>query len=275
MSYSTVMVHVDLDHANDARLQIAGRLAARFDATLIGVAAGEPGPTDHVEGAYLDARTARNRKALEERMINAEWRFRSVAERHVSDIGWRCALARPTDYLAQEARAADLLVTGTLQKGADFDPLSSPDPGDLAMKAGRPVLIIPPDVAWLQTRIMMVAWKDSREARRAIWDALPLLRCAQEVNVVAIPEGDADRADLRPQVDDVVSWLGRHGIAGFGMVPEPTESLAEQIAAIASELDADVVVAGAYSRARIAERIFGGVTQSILTRTTTCALLAH
>ena len=72
MSYSAVMVHVDLNESSDARLQIAGSLAARFDAALIGVTAAEPTPADYVEGVFVDARAARDRKALEERMADAE-----------------------------------------------------------------------------------------------------------------------------------------------------------------------------------------------------------
>lgn len=275
MSYSTVMVHVDLNESNDARLQIAGSLAARFDAALIGVTAAEPTPADYVEGVFVDARAARDRKALEERMADAERRFRSVAERNANEVDWRCALTRPTDFVAQQARAADLLVIGSLPQGADFDRSRSLDPGDLVMKAGRPIFMVPPDVAWLRTKHMLVGWKDSREARRAIWDALPLLGLAQEVNVVAIPEGAAVPADLRKQVEDVVAWLGRHHIVGFGMVPEPVGPASDQLALMASETGADILIAGAYSHARMAEQVFGGVTQSILTRTNCCALLAH
>jgi nucleotide-binding universal stress UspA family protein len=276
MSYSAVMVHVDLYQSNDARLQIAGSLAARFDAALIGIAAAEAVPVDYVEGVLLDERAIADRKALDGRMADAEWRFRSVAERHANKVDWRCASARPTEFVAQQARAADLLVAGAVQPDAASDPSRSLDPGALVLQAGRPVFIIPPDVTWLRMKHMLVAWKDSREARRAILDALPLLRCAQDVDVVAIPEGDdVTPADLRKQVDDVVAWLGRHDVVGFGMVPEPNGSAADQLAFLASETGADIVIAGAYGHARMAQQIFGGVTQSILTRANHCTLFAH
>ncbi len=273
MSYSAVMVHMDLDQSNDARLQIAGSLAARFDAALIGVAAAAP--AEYAGDVSADTKAVLDRKALVDRMAGLEWSFRALAEKYVSDIEWRCGFARPADYVAAQARAADILVAGTLQRGAAFDRMRSLDPAELVMKAGRPVFMIPPDVAWLKTKTMLVAWKEGREARRAVWDALPLLRCAQEVNVVAIAEGATTPEQLRPQVNDVVAWLGRHDILGFGMVPEPVGSAADQLAIMASEMDADVVIAGAFSRAQITERVFGGVTQSILTRTNRCTFLAH
>ena len=53
------------------------------------------------------------------------------------------------------------------------DPCAAPDPSDLLMQAGRPIIVVPPALEWFDFRSVLVAWKDVREARRAVLDALP------------------------------------------------------------------------------------------------------
>ena len=66
------------------------------------------------------------------------------------------------------------------------------DPGVILLRAGRPVLLVPDTVAPLQLRRVVVAWKDTRECRRAVRDALPFLQRAKEVLLVGIGEGEAE-----------------------------------------------------------------------------------
>jgi nucleotide-binding universal stress UspA family protein len=122
---------------------------------------------------------------------------------------------------------------------------------------------------------MMVAWKDTREARRAILDALPLLQQAKDVCVVEVVENRLQRSDARARVDDVVAWLAHHGVTASGIVPEQEGDPAEQLEAIASDRGCEVVVAGAYGHSRLSELVFGGVTYDLLNRSSRCSLLAH
>ena len=84
------------------------------------------------------------------------------------------------------------------------------------MQAGRPVFVVPPEAEYLKLKNALVAWKDTREARRAVADALPLLRKAEEINVVEVIEDDSDRSAARARVDDVAAWLSRHQITRSG-----------------------------------------------------------
>ena len=87
------------------------------------------------------------------------------------------------------------------------DPCAAPDPSDLVMQAGRPLIVVPPTVEWLDLRSVLVAWKDVREARRAVFDALPILAAAKEVTIVEIPEQDGRHGDALSHVADVAAWL--------------------------------------------------------------------
>jgi hypothetical protein len=108
--------------------------------------------------------------------------FRSTTAEYRIPVEWRSALDVPDDFVAAEARAADLLIVGQTSAAA----YRSPEVGSLLLKAGRPVLVVPKDVAALAVRRAVVAWKDSREARRAIRDALPFLRLAESVFLVEV-----------------------------------------------------------------------------------------
>ena len=274
MTYLSMMVHQNLDGTNDSTLQIAADLAQRFDAKLIGVAACEVNPPAYGGGAFATAILNELRPQTESKLKEAAERFRAVAEGKVREIEWRQALAKPTGFVAQEARAADLIITGAARGNGYLDPFTQLDPGDLIMQAGRPVLIVPPEAESLQAKHILVAWKDTREARRAIFDALPLLRAATDVTVVEI----AGRAEIKSAArrgEDVAVWLKRHGVCAAANAMVASEEPFEALEALLLQNAADLVVAGAYGHSRVQERIFGGVTRDLLTKARYCCLLAN
>src|SRR5437879_12620156 len=90
----------------------------------------------------------------------------------------------------------------------------------LVMHSRWPLMVAPPSEECLDLSSVLVAWKDVREARRAIFDALPILAAAKEVTIAEIPEQDGCRADTRSRVADVAAWLRSPGIAANTVVPE-------------------------------------------------------
>jgi nucleotide-binding universal stress UspA family protein len=276
MSYKTLMVQLELEHTNDARLEVAGNLAERFDASVIGIAAAEhsPGPY-YADGAYAQQLLAEDRAQLKLRMAEAEMRFRTAMAGRAKTLEWRSALHLPTEYVAREARAADLIITGSNDDGTIIDPFRKVSASALIMRSGRPVFFVPSQASWLKLQTVMVAWKDTREARRAVLDALPLLQRASEVIVTEVAEGDTQRGAARSRVDDVVAWLGRHNVTASGIVPERAGDALDQLEQIASDQGCDVVVAGAYGHSRLSEWIFGGVTYDLLNRSSRCSFLTH
>jgi nucleotide-binding universal stress UspA family protein len=134
---------------------------------------------------------------------------------------------------------------------------------------------LPAEVCRIDLSSVLVAWKDNPEARRAIVDALPLLRQASHVTVAEIVEEEGSRADALAGVHDVVDWLSRHHIHAVGEVPEPAGNVAQQIDSVAHQVGAGIVIAGAYGHSRFREWILGGVTQHLIEQTARCAFLAR
>jgi len=275
MTYSTVMVHLDLDESNDARLHVAGDLAERFDAKLIGIACCQPQPSVYADGAFAQTIVRQLEEEADEKLKKLEQRFRTAYQNRIEDVEWRRAYAAPVDFVAHEARAADIVITGADRVGGLSDPLWRLDPSELVMKLGRPMMVVPPEVDRLKLSSVVVGWKDTREARRAVVDALPLLQKAKEVTVVEMIANDGDRAAAGHRVADVAAWLGRHHVDASHMVPNHRGDAVEQLIRHASDIEADMIVAGAYGHTRMREWIFGGVTRDLITQSRHCSVLSH
>ncbi len=274
MSYATLLVQLDLDQTNDARLKIAGDLAERFHAGVIGVAAcAQTIPLYFTDEFVADELVEQDRTDIEQRLRSAEEKFRASLAGRATHIEWRSALTQPTDFVVEQSRAADLIIIGGRGPDESLDPLRQLIPSDLVTFAGRPVLIVPPDAAPLAAKRILIAWKNTREARRAIFDALPFLSKCEKAIVAEIDESSDPAA--RARVDDVVAWLGRHGVKASGIVQNAVERTADELNAIARQEDADLIIAGAYGHSRFREWVLGGVTRDLITRTPRCALLAH
>ena len=125
MSYSTIMVHQGLDATNDSRLPIAVDLAQRFNARLIGIAACAVRPSAYGGGAFMDSIVSELRPITQKRLNEAADRFRAGSEGKLKNVEWREALAKPTRYVAEQARAADPSITGAAKDGVILTPLLS------------------------------------------------------------------------------------------------------------------------------------------------------
>jgi nucleotide-binding universal stress UspA family protein len=275
MDYKTVMVGLALDRRNDACLRVAGDLAERFGARIIGVAASDIRPPMYfADGDFAQKLFDEEAAAIERRLSELEAEFRAAVERRATALEWRSARALPVPYLLQQARAADILVIGARQETL-VDPSSAPDPSDLVMQAGRPLIVVPSTVEWLDLRSVLVAWKDVREARRAVFDALPILAAAREVTIAEIPEQDGRRAEALAHVADVAAWLHGHGITANTVIPEKAGGVTGQIENIAANIGAGAVIAGAYGHSRLRQWVLSGVTRHLATESRRCAFLSR
>lgn len=274
MAFKNLMVHIDLDRPNDARVKIAGSLAERCEAGVIGIAACREVPFAYSDGYAASQLIEEERKAIAGRMKTAETRFRSLLDGHAKFVEWRSAIDEPTDYILQQARAADLVILGTGYREESFDPVRELDPTNFLAAVGRPILLVPHEVERLTAKNVLIAWKDTREARRAVLDALPLLSLAENTIVAQINEGN-DPTTAETAVNDVVVWLSRHGIKARGVVPPLLDSVAQQLDSLAWEEGADLIVAGAYGHSRFREWVLGGATRDFMMRMPRCVLLAH
>jgi nucleotide-binding universal stress UspA family protein len=185
-----------------------------------------------------------------------------------------------TPVIADEAvaigRCADLVVVSATNPdeitGVERDFVEQ-----VVMAVGRPVIVLPAKGdARISLGEIVVGWDGGREAARAAFDALPLLKKAENVRVVRIdPQKDPS---LRGTVAgaDLAETLARHGIRAEAQ-GYPTDGLDEGQALMrcAEDTGAGLIVMGAYGHSRLAEFIFGGATRFVLTRMTRPVLMSH
>jgi nucleotide-binding universal stress UspA family protein len=279
MSYASMMVHVEADStSSDARLDLAVALAGRFQAMLIGAAARgiRVPPVDFVGGAILvDEMIAADEEEIRAELRAAEESFRRGTCGKTISTEWRSAIGVPAEILATESRAVDLVILGRDLQRLRAGPSRCPDPAEVMMAAGRPILVVPPGTGSLAARHIVVGWKDTREARRAIWDALPFLKRAEAVHVTEVASG-SELNEAARRAADIVAHLERHQVRASAEVRTRREaSAADELILVAQQHAADLIVVGGYGHARAREWIFGGVTRGLLTRSPMCCLFSH
>jgi nucleotide-binding universal stress UspA family protein len=276
MSYATLMVHLDLNASNEGILQLTGDLAERFEASVIGIAACQPLQMIYGDGYMLADIIEQDRVEMEKEMLTVESRFRAALHNRAKEIHWRSTmtLAPIADYIAHQARAADLIIIDPKGGDSKLDPSRRVDVSDFVMRAGRPVLLVGTGETTLNLQNALVAWKDTREAQRAVANALPLLKKAAHVTVVEVA-AEEDLAHAREHVNDVSEWLKRHGIAAEPFAAVTGADDASRIEMIVKEKGAGLVVAGAYGHSRVREWVLGGVTRDLLMGKGRSALVSH
>ncbi|TPM92633.1 universal stress protein [Mesorhizobium sp. B2-1-3A] len=269
MSYKTILVNLTVDANPAPILKLATELAQRFDAHLVGLAAADVPPLVTTgEGLVYEGEVMQiQRTEIEKRLAELRDIFEKLVPGEVSSE-WTQYVCAPTRALGLAARSADLVVT---DDGGD-DVFRAVDIGSLVLGAGRPVLVAAANAEHLVGKTVLVAWKDSREARRALSDSLPFLARAKEV-VVATMEGDSGE-DVRNSLADAAVFLEQHGI-----MPQ-TEVIAgaadgETLLAFARSIHADLIVSGAYGHSRLREWVFGGITRSLIRESGISRLLSN
>lgn len=275
MGYQTLMVHLQLGHSNAAVLQAASALAKRCNTSVIGIVVGLQ--TQMVYGKsfamvdYFDRESAH----LEEKIAAEEVLFRAAFKSHNKPINWRAIITmEPVEnYIVAQACAADLIIT-SVHPSDLYDTYNSAHAGEIVMQSGRPVLAVPASNKQFKLDHMLIGWKDTREARRTIVDALPLLTLAKRVTLLEIATKD-NKQDAIKRLDEVAAWLKSHGVVAKPLVSISKQADATQFIAEAKKQQADVVIAGAYGHSRLREWMLGGVTNELLQGAKFCSFLSH
>jgi nucleotide-binding universal stress UspA family protein len=301
MPLKDILVCLDPTDAGDARLRVAAGLASEHHAHLsaayilpeqIAGAAGYEGLGFHapnesaavaegslVAGIPAPAVPPSTRGDYARRLELTDLvqqRFREMLQLGGAGEGdWQLFGAGEGEDLISLIRAVDLVVYG--QGSADYRLPTGFEPNDLVVASGRPMLVVPyaGEFAALGRRVL-IAWDGSREAARAAHDALPLLRNAELVSIVTVSEAESDFEAFRPAVDRIRKNLSRHGIPSRaeetlrGGMP-----VSDVLLSRAADLDADLVVAGAYHHSQLRESVFGGVTRELIEHMTVPVLMSH
>jgi nucleotide-binding universal stress UspA family protein len=276
-AYKTILVHVDAGRTVPARLDIAVELAAAFGAHLACLYAVK---TDPIPSGASEAREILLEVQGQVQAENARAARRAYDEclrrTGFEQAEWRASAADPLAAMVLHARYADLVVIG--QNNAEWPSGVDKDfERSLPIAAGRPVLVVP--YAFERRPVgkrVLVAWNASREAARAVSDALPLLKRADRVDVVSFEPARSGAAHGEEPGADIALQLARHGVTVMvSRVDAQDLDVGNQVLSRAFDLSADLIVMGAWGHSRLRELILGGVTRTILESMTVPVLMAH
>ena len=280
MTFKSLLVVLDPDHHCGARTRAAIGLARRFEAHLTGLA-----PTGLVDlpavpyaAASISEYAAVAWDALRAQAEQISGRFRDQC--HAAGLRAFDVAIEEADQarsVVQRAHCADLVVLTQADPASDGHRATQLLVESVALHSARPTLILP--YAGSFDRIghkVLVAWDDSREAARAVADALPFLRQAAEVRVVGWGEtGATDLARTGTALDAVCGWLKHHGVHATPQVEPATSQVGDAMLSRAADWDSGLIVMGAYGHARWAERVLGGATRQMLQSMTVPVLMSH
>jgi nucleotide-binding universal stress UspA family protein len=276
MGYRSFIVQVDDNDRSDRRIGVAARLARLHDAELQGVYVTPAREMTPFTSAMLpDSVVAQRMRDTGEAQARAEQRFRAgAAAEQVATVSWAAPAGPALDAAVVHAHRTDIVVAGQPLPDGEHAGFAGDLLYALLMQAGRPLLVVPHvgDYPVLGQHVL-IAWKETRESARAVGDALPLLKRAEKVVVMPVSApGDIHSADGA----GIASWLARHGIAAKVRAEVADDiDVGNLLLSRASDLATDLLVMGAYSRARLAERVAGGVTRVILESMTVPVLMSH
>ena len=259
MAYRTILLELVDDAQNEARIHFGCQLAERFEAELVGIHVSLPPfvPVGYGEGAayvgpeIFEAQREANR-LVRERVEAAFRRLTRPAKLAVRDIYEE---GDPGELIVEAARTVDLTVAA--QPAGD---ILAPHPIDhVILSAGGPVLMLP-RTSWGERpgRRPVVAWNGSREAARALKDALPFLVTADEVTVVAAGE------DAAANLEAAGAMLKRHAAKVVLRQIEPAATAGATLLGAAEAAGGDLLVMGAYGHSRLREIVLGGATREVL-----------
>jgi len=274
--YKTLLVPVDGREKSTRSLELAFRIAGTFDSHLVGLFIQ---PTPHIpssakaDGVEKVLRELQQ-KAISELTREARARFDSVMKPGMERAEWRTTGGRRAEAVALHARYADLVVINqTDPQSADATHFAD----GVLLSVGRPVLLVP--YAGETSRFgrnVLVCWNASREASRAVIDALPLLKAAEKVTVLSIDPKESGTGHGESPGSDIALYLARHGVnAVVTQTVSGSVEIGSVILSRAFDIGADLIVMGAYGHSRAREIVMGGATRTMLQSMTVPVLMSH
>jgi nucleotide-binding universal stress UspA family protein len=280
MNLRNLLVQLDGDARCKQRTDFAIQLAKHHDCHLVGLAA----------TGLINMPAVPEEALAQADLIALAWdALRDQAEKATQRFSDACHAAQFKAYevlideqdkassIVQRAHCSDLVIV------SQEDPAVRPHVArgvidQIVLNSARPTLILPcVGDAPASPKNALVAWDDSREAARAVADALPLLRGVENVHVVAWNErvGSVDAPPLQKRLDALHQWLLWHGVQSEVHVESTDLPIHEAMLSRAADLGSDLIVMGAYGHTRLAERILGGATRGLLRSMTVPVLMSH
>lgn len=279
MALKDILVHLDGTPASAQRLDIAADLARQHGAHLVGLFVAEimlpPGIIGDAGGGAAMVLLDQMRETQLADAATARLAFEDRVRRDALSGEWRVIEGMGTEVVPLHARYADLVVLG--QQDPDGPSSTGAILEATLFGSGRAALVVPYVGGFARVgRRPLVAWNASKEAARAVADALPILQAADRVTVLAVNPERGITAHGEEPAADIAHHLARHGVTAVAeqmVAPEIGDD--EALLNAAAEKDADLLVMGAYGHSRLREMVMGGVTRTILRSMTLPVLLSH
>lgn len=276
MSYKTILVHIDPGKRCSARVDVAIRLAQQHDAHLVALHAIAPfEPPGYVMAEMGPAIIEGQRAVAANELARTEVAFnKQVSAAGLRHVEWRSAVDDLVHAMTLHARYADLVVIGQTDTSENSH-VPAGFPERLVLAAGRPVLILPAVGSFTTIgKRILIAWNTSREATRAVTDAIPLLQRADNVHVMAVNPKSGEHGTVPGA--DIGLYLARHGVRVEVKADHGAEiDVGNELLSRAADLDADLIVMGGYGHSRLKEWVLGGATRTILGSMTAPVLMSH
>ncbi len=286
MALKDLLVCIDPTTAGNARLKLAFNLARANRAHLAGaypLPESQPGRVGATgfgvvppAGMVGTAEEAVNRDA--EVAETAKQRFKDELRRAGIDGEWHILPDGDSAALIELAKSVDLTITGQRSPSSRSDGAARFRPEDIVIAAGRPVLVVPYAGTFEAVgRRILVAWDGTREANRALNDALPLLLAdAEAVTVIFVGAHEKDLEQHQAALERIVRHLQRHGIkATFEETLRGDMTISDILLSRAADLAADLMVMGGYHHSQLREALIGGVSRELLAHMTVPVLMSH
>ncbi|CAG9166568.1 universal stress protein [Cupriavidus respiraculi] len=279
MDFSTILVDLESDRGYAARVDVAADIARRFAGHVVGLttlgvslepfrgAGDEAGKYAELARRKMEARRAAAQQAFDTAMAAAG---QAIGYTHLvmeEESGWA---------LAHEARAADIVVLGQPDGDQGMPALMAESAEYVLLEAGRPILLVPHDVHRLALGSVAMAWDGSREAARAMADAMPLLRQAEQVTIMTVHKRGAAYDEIAEDALPAVQrYLERHGVIAGVRLEETAGEIAPALLDAAHAVHADLLVCGGYGHSRVRQLVMGGTTRTLMRSAPILLLMSH
>jgi nucleotide-binding universal stress UspA family protein len=283
LGYRDILVYVDGSPGGWTALALATELAMRFDAYLIGLhVVGLAMPSYHpiygVCGPKIPPIPPIDQIRDSELLVahKSEERFRDQLQSHGARGEWRQCEGMVAATVAHEAKHVDLAIVTQVDHANPPAGTRRYVPQEVLLSSGRPVLMVPCTGSRSNPgRNILVGWNGSREAVRAVNDAMPLLKSAEKVTVLAVVPRH-EREGEAVEIEGIARHLTRHGVkVANAQCTQRQHGTSSTLLSYAADIGADLIVIGGYGHSRLRALVLGGVSRRILRRTTTPVLFSH
>lgn len=279
MAYRTLLVSLNDAERLEAALGLAARLQGTHEAHVVGLYAIPAVQVYPTIGMEITPDVFEGHRAwFRERAAKVKTRFDALIAREGLSAEFRLVESQSplvADTVIDHGHYADLIIVPQVDRQAD-EGVEMDFDERVVMEAGRPVLVLPRQGEPKSFEKIIAGWNGSREAARAMFDALPLFKRAREVEIVWVnPQREREQSGSLPGAE-LASVLSRHGVkVTASPLPSAGMNAGEALLQRAGDTGADLLVMGAYAHSRMREFVFGGATRHVLRHARIPVLMSH